>query len=414
MDKTPSSKIIFFFLFLGFLAGLFINIGDSFLGINLYNLLDLVGKIFLNSLKMIVVPLIMSSLIYNISSFSSADDLSNIGIKTIVFYLVTSFSAIIIGITVVNFIEPGLINGSGAANIVGLSANHNISEIINSQDSYSLNSFLLNIFSGNMFYSIANGNMLFIIFFSVIFGLALRSSTSNSIDTIKNFWEGAYLVFLKIMSYILFFTPYGVFCLVAKATINFSPDSYIILLSFFSTVIIGLMIHVFVFYPLVLFIFKRNILDHFKGMSSALLMAFSSSSSLATIPVTTKCLISKLGYKEEHVNFIIPFGATINMDGTALFECVAVIFIAQLYGVDLSYIDQFLILSLALITSIGVAGIPSASFVAIIVILSSVGLPLEAVGIILGIDRVLDMLRTSVNVFGDSCCVSALSSKEQN
>ena len=414
MDKTPSSKIIFFFLFLGFLAGLFINIGDSFLGINLYNLLDLVGKIFLNSLKMIVVPLIMSSLIYNISSFSSADDLSNIGIKTIVFYLVTSFSAIIIGITVVNFIEPGLINGSGAANIVGLSANHNISEIINSQDSYSLNSFLLNIFSGNMFYSIANGNMLFIIFFSIIFGLALRSSTSNSIDTIKNFWEGAYLVFLKIMSYILFFTPYGVFCLVAKATINFSPDSYIILLSFFSTVIIGLMIHVFVFYPLVLFIFKRNILDHFKGMSSALLMAFSSSSSLATIPVTTKCLISKLGYKEEHVNFIIPFGATINMDGTALFECVAVIFIAQLYGVDLSYIDQFLILSLALITSIGVAGIPSASFVAIIVILSSVGLPLEAVGIILGIDRVLDMLRTSVNVFGDSCCVSALSSKQQN
>jgi len=414
MDKTPSSKIIFFFLFLGFLAGLFINIGDSFLGINLYNILDLVGKIFLNSLKMIVVPLIMSSLIYNISSFSNADDLSNIGIKTIVFYLITSFSAVIIGITVVNFIEPGLINGSGAANIVGLSANHNISEIINSQDSYSLNSFLLSIFSGNMFYSIANGNMLFIIFFSVIFGLALRSSTSNSIDTIKNFWEGAYLVFLKIMSYILFFTPYGVFCLVAKATINFSPDSYIILLSFFSTVIIGLMLHVFVFYPLVLFIFKRNILDHFKGMSSALLMAFSSSSSLATIPVTTKCLISKLGYKEEHVNFIIPFGATINMDGTALFECVAVIFIAQLYGVDLSYIDQFLILSLALITSIGVAGIPSASFVAIIVILSSVGLPLEAVGIILGIDRVLDMLRTSVNVFGDSCCVSALSSKEQN
>ena len=376
MDKTPSSKIIFFFLFLGFLAGLFINIGDSFLGINLYNIFDLVGQIFLNSLKMIVVPLIMSSLIYNISSFTSTNDLSNIGIKTIAFYLVTSFSAIIIGITVVNFIEPGLINGSGAANIVGLSANHNISEIINSQDSYSLNSFLLNIFSGNMFYSIANGNMLFIIFFSIIFGLALRSSSSNSIDTIKNFWEGAYLVFLKIMSYILFFTPYGVFCLVAKATINFSPDSYIILLSFFSTVIIGLMLHMFVFYPLVLFIFKRNILDHFKGMSSALLMAFSSSSSLATIPVTTKCLISKLGYKEEHVNFIIPFGATINMDGTALFECVAVIFIAQLYGVDLSYIDQFLILSLALITSIGVAGIPSASFVAIIVILSSVGLPL--------------------------------------
>lgn len=412
MEKIPSSKIIFIFLFLGFLTGLLIDVNDNFLGLNLYNFFSIIGEIFLNSLKMIVVPLIMSSLIHNVSSFSNTNDLSNLGIKTIAFYMVTSFAAIIIGITVVNIIQPGLINGEGAANIVGLSTNHNISEIINSKDSYSLNSFLLNIFSGNMFYSIANGNMLFIIFFSIVFGLALRSSSSNSFETIKNFWQGAYLVFLKIMSYILFFTPYGVFCLVAKATINFSPDSYLILLSFFSTVIIGLLLHIFVFYPLVLFIFKRNFLNHFKGMSSALLMAFSSSSSLATIPVTTKCLINKLNYKEDRVNFIIPFGATINMDGTALFECVAVIFIAQLYGVDLSYVDQFLVLSLALITSIGVAGIPSASFVAIIVILSSVGLPLEAVGIILGIDRVLDMLRTSVNVFGDSCCVSVLSNQK--
>ena len=412
MEKIPSSKIIFIFLFLGFLTGLLIDVNDNFLGLNLYNFFSIIGEIFLNSLKMIVVPLIMSSLIYNVSSFSNTNDLSNLGIKTIAFYMATSFAAIIIGITVVNIIQPGLINGEGAANIVGLSTNHNISEIINSKDSYSLNSFLLNIFSGNMFYSIANGNMLFIIFFSIVFGLALRSSSSNSFETIKNFWEGTYLVFLKIMSYILFFTPYGVFCLVAKATINFSPDSYLILLSFFSTVIIGLLLHIFVFYPLILFIFKRNFLNHFKGMSSALLMAFSSSSSLATIPVTTKCLINNLNYKEDRVNFIIPFGATINMDGTALFECVAVIFIAQLYGVDLSYVDQFLVLSLALITSIGVAGIPSASFVAIIVILSSVGLPLEAVGIILGIDRVLDMLRTSVNVFGDSCCVSVLSNQK--
>ena len=144
-------------------------------------------------------------------------------------------------------------------------------------------------------------------------------------------------------------------------------------------------------------------------MSPALLLAFSSSSSVATIPVTTKCLVDNLNYKQDRVNFIIPLGATINMDGTALFECIAVIFIAQLYGVDLSIVEQFLILFLALITSIGVAGIPSASFVAIIVILGAVGLPYEAVAIILGIDRVLDMLRTSVNVFGDSCCASVLS-----
>lgn len=408
MEKLPSSKLIFLFLFLGFFSGIYLDKNDSFLGFNYYNFFELFGSIFINSLKMIVVPLIMSSLIFNIASFKSTNDLSGLGFKTILFYVFTSLAAITIGIFVVNIVQPGLFNGGGGAKILGLASSDNLDFMVNSQDNYSLSYFLLNIFSGNIFLSIANGNMLFVILFSIVFGLAIRSSSSKSMDTIRFFWEGIYLVFLKIMRYILFFMPFGVFCLVAKTVINFNPESYIILSNFFITVIIALLIHMLIFYPLVLYIFKRNIYQHFKGMSSALLVAFSSSSSVATIPVTTKCLIDDLNYKEDRVNFIIPLGATINMDGTALFECVAVIFIAQLYGIDLSYIDQFLILSLALITSIGVAGIPSASFVAIIVILSAVGLPIEAVAIILGIDRVLDMLRTSVNVFGDSCCVSVV------
>ncbi len=408
MEKLPSSKLIFLFLFLGFFSGIYLDKNDSFLGFNYYNFFELFGSIFINSLKMIVVPLIMSSLIFNIASFKSTNDLSGLGFKTILFYVFTSLAAITIGIIVVNIVQPGLFNGGGGAKILGLASSDNLDFMVNSQDNYSLSYFLLNIFSGNIFLSIANGNMLFVILFSIVFGLAIRSSSSKSMDTIRFFWEGIYLVFLKIMRYILFFMPFGVFCLVAKTVINFNPESYIILSNFFITVIIALLIHMLIFYPLVLYIFKRNIYQHFKGMSSALLVAFSSSSSVATIPVTTKCLIDDLNYKEDRVNFIIPLGATINMDGTALFECVAVIFIAQLYGIDLTYIDQFLILSLALITSIGVAGIPSASFVAIIVILSAVGLPIEAVAIILGIDRVLDMLRTSVNVFGDSCCVSVV------
>ena len=408
MEKLPSSKVIFLFLFLGFLTGIYLEKSDIIFGINIYSFFDLFATIFLNSLKMIVVPLIMSSLIYNIASFSSSKDISGLGLKSIIFYLCTSFMAIIIGILIVNLIQPGVANGAGAANILGLDSNPKIDSIVNSQNNYSLDSFLLNIFSGNIFFSIANGNMLFIILFSLIFGLAIRSSNHENMKVLKDFWKGIYFVFLKIMRYILFFMPYGVFCLVVKTTINFDPESYIILSNFFLTVIIGLLVHLIIFYPIVLFIFKRNIFQHFRGMSSAMLVAFSSSSSVATIPVTTKCLIEDLNYKEERVNFIIPLGATINMDGTALFECVAVIFIAQLYGIDLSYLEQFLVLSLALITSIGVAGIPSASFVAILVILSAVGLPFEAVGIILGIDRILDMLRTSVNVFGDSCCVSVI------
>ncbi len=408
MEKLPSSKVIFLFLFLGFLTGIYLEKSDIIFGINIYSFFDLFATIFLNSLKMIVVPLIMSSLIYNIASFSSSKDISGLGLKSIIFYLCTSFMAIIIGILIVNLIQPGVANGAGAANILGLDSNPKIDSIVNSQNNYSLDSFLLNIFSGNIFFSIANGNMLFIILFSLIFGLAIRSSNHENMKVLKDFWKGIYFVFLKIMRYILFLMPYGVFCLVVKTTINFDPESYIILSNFFLTVIIGLLVHLIIFYPIVLFIFKRNIFQHFRGMSSAMLVAFSSSSSVATIPVTTKCLIEDLNYKEERVNFIIPLGATINMDGTALFECVAVIFIAQLYGIDLSYLEQFLVLSLALITSIGVAGIPSASFVAILVILSAVGLPFEAVGIILGIDRILDMLRTSVNVFGDSCCVSVI------
>ena len=409
MEKLPSSKIILFFLFLGIFSGLILDKSYTILGLNFYNTFDLIGQIFINSLKMIVIPLIMSSLIYNISSFRTVNDISSLGIKTISFYLFTSFVAILTGIFIVNIIDPGLINGSGAANILGLKSSQNIDLIVESQNNYSLKSFLLNIFSGNIFISIANGNMLFIILFSVIFGLSIRSPSSKSISIVKDFWEGVYLIFLKIMRYILFFTPYAVFCLVAKATINFSPDSYVILINFFITVIIGLLIHLLIFYPLILYFFKKNVFEHFRAMSPALLFAFSSSSSVATIPITSKCLTDNLNYKEDRVNFIIPIGATINMDGTALFECVAVIFIAQLYGIDLSYVDQFLIILLALITSIGVAGIPSASFVAILVILSAVGLPLEAVGIIFGIDRILDMLRTSVNIFGDSCCVSVLS-----
>ena len=405
MEKLPSSKIILIFLFAGLIPGLIFEQSDIFIGISIYNLFDFFGLIFLNSLKMIVVPLIMSSLIYNISSFANIKDFSNLGIKTIIFYLFTSFVAILIGITIVNIIQPGILNGNAAADLIGLDVNSNIASINNISNNYSLSNFLLNIFSGNIFTSIANGNMLFIIFFSIIFGLALRSSSSKSIVLLKNFWEGLYIIFLKITKYILFFTPYGVFCLVAKASMNFDPESYMVLLNFFITVILGLFINFFIFKPIFLYFFKINIFSHFKGMFPALLMAFSSSSSVATIPITSKCLTDNLGHKNDHVNFVIPLGSTINMDGTALFECVAVIFIAQLYGLDLTLADQFLILSLALITSVGVAGIPSASFVAIIVILSTVGLPFEAVGIILGIDRILDMLRTSVNVLGDSCCV---------
>ncbi len=406
MEKLPSTKIIILSLFLGLITGSILTKSSTVFGFNVYEIVDVSGQVFLNALKMIVIPLIMSSLIFNIAKFENIEGLSLISIKTVLFYILSSFAAILIGITIVNLVSPGLSEGIGAGSLLGLNNKSEIDLIINSQKEYSLSSFFLKIFSGNIFTSIASGNMLFIILFSILVGISIRSIKSKSMDVIKYFWEGMYLIFIKIMYLILFFTPFGIFFLVTKASMSFEPESYVILSKFFLTVISSLMIHMFVFYSLILMIFKVNVIKHFKGVSQALLVAFSTSSSVATIPVTLRCLIEKLSYKEDKVNFIVPIGATINMDGTALFECVVVIFIAQLYGIDLSFIEQLLILLLALITSVGVAGIPSASFVAIIVILGAVGLPFEAVGIIIGIDRLLDMLRTSVNVYGDTCCVS--------
>ena len=408
MEKLPSTKIIILSLFLGLITGSILTKSSTLFGFNVYEIVDISGQVFLNALKMIVIPLIMSSLIFNIAKFENVEGLSLISIKTVLFYILSSFVAILIGITIVNLVSPGLSEGIGAGSLLGLNNKSEIDLIINSQNEYTLGSFFLKIFSGNIFTSIASGKMLFIILFSILIGISIRSIKSKSMDVIKDFWEGTYLIFIKIMYLILFFTPFGIFFLVTKASMSFEAESYVILSKFFLTVISSLMIHMFVFYSLILMIFKVNVIEHFKGVSQALLMAFSTSSSVATIPVTIRCLIEKLGYKEDKVNFIIPIGATINMDGTALFECVVVIFIAQLYGIDLSFIEQLLILLLALITSIGVAGIPSASFVAIIVILGAVGLPFEAVGIIIGIDRLLDMLRTSVNVYGDTCCVSVV------
>ena len=408
MKKLPSTKIIILSLFLGLITGSILTKSSTVFGFNVYEIVDVFGQVFLNALKMIVIPLIMSSLIFNIAKFENVEGLSLLSIKTVLFYILSSFAAILIGITIVNLVSPGLSEGIGAGSLLGLNNKSEIDLIINSQNEYTLSSFFLKIFSGNIFTSIASGNMLFIILFSILIGISIRSIKSKSMDVIKDFWEGTYLIFIKIMYLILFFTPFGIFFLVTKASMSFEPESYVILSKFFLTVISSLMIHMFVFYSLILMIFKVNVIKHFKGVSQALLVAFSTSSSVATIPVTLRCLIEKLGYKEDKVNFIIPIGATINMDGTALFECIVVIFIAQLYGIDLSFIEQLLILLLALITSIGVAGIPSASFVAIIVILGAVGLPFEAVGIIIGIDRLLDMLRTSVNVYGDTCCVSVI------
>tara|TARA_B100000686_G_scaffold338010_1_gene409932 strand:- start:986 stop:2215 length:1230 start_codon:yes stop_codon:yes gene_type:complete len=406
MIKEHSVRIILISIILGFFVGNIIETKSIF-----YEIIDTIGIIFINSLKMIVVPLIMASLISSITSMKKSEKIAPLGISTIVYYFLTSLIAVTVGLIVVNTIKPGILNGEKTSEVFGLSSadpSFN-TEIVSSDHTFS--DFFTSIVPSNILDSIVSGNMLAIIFFSIIFGVVLRTLPRAKSTFLINFWDSIYLVIFNIMKIFLSFMPIGVFCLIAKSSANFDTDAYTILLKFIITVTLSLFIYGFLVLPLILKIFKVNPVQHYKNVFPALLMAFSSSSSMATIPETTRCLIDNSKVPKKIVSFVVPLGATINMDGTALFECVAVIFIAQIYGVDLTYIDQFLILFIALLTSVGVAGVPAASFVAIIIILSTVGLPLEAVGFLLGIDRLLDMSRTSVNVLGDTCCTKIISKR---
>jgi Na+/H+-dicarboxylate symporter len=247
-----------------------------------------------------------------------------------------------------------------------------------------------------------NGEMLGIIIFSVLFGYCATRLPAERRDRVSAWWDDAYEVMIRMTDIIIAFTPIGVFALVSATVAQTGFAAFVPLAGFFGCVILGLAIHVFVTLPILMKMFGIPSWAHLKALTPALLTAFSTASSAATVPVTLECLQKRSGVSRRVAGFTVPLGATVNMDGTALYECAVVLFVAQIYGVELAFGTQVTIVVLALLTSIGVAGIPAASLVAIVVILGAVGLPLEAIGIVLAVDRVLDMARTTVNVYGDT------------
>ena len=261
----------------------------------------------------------------------------------------------------------------------------------------------LRMVPANIVSAAAEGQMLGLIFFSLLFGYFLTKIKAPQGETLKNFWQGTLDVMMEITNWVMKFAPLGVFALVAKVIASSGLEAFRPLAVFFFTVLTALAIHLLVSMPLILkFIARVKPQRHYQAMAPALLTAFSTSSSSATLPITMDCVEQRAGVSNNVSSFTLPLGATVNMDGTALYECVAAMFIAQAYGLDLSFTTQFTIVLIALLTSIGVAGIPSASLVAISIILAAIGLPMEAIGLILAVDRVLDMCRTAVNVFSDS------------
>lgn len=391
-------------LFLAVLTGLFIDPAFSVFDVTFLSVLVFFGTLFLNALKMLIVPLIMASIITGMMGLGG-DTLGRLGTKTVLYYTVTSFVAIIIGLFFVNLLQPGIIDGEPARHIIGLSADTD--EVVGKvagKSAADIAEVLLRMVPPNIVTAAANGQMLGLIFFSLIFGFFVSKLEGSPAEVHKNFWQGLLNIMMMMTDLVMKFAPIGVYALVTKVIMISGAEAFEPLALFFATVVLALLVHLLIFLPAVLrYIARVSPVKHFKAMLPALLTAFSTSSSSATLPITMDCVENRAGVSNKVSGFTLPLGATINMDGTALYECVAAMFIAQAYGISLDITTQFTIVLIALLTSIGVAGIPSASLVAITIILSAIGLPLEAIGLILVVDRVLDMCRTSVNVFSDSC-----------
>jgi len=398
------------------LVGMVVDKDTAIGGIVFYNVFNFLGTLFLNALKMIIVPLVLSSIICGMASISSSKDLGRLGGKTIGFYMLSSLLAILIGLAFVNMFTPGIIDGEPAGSKLNLSSPAEVSaqlDRVEGRGAGDIADVFLRMVPPNIIKAAANGQMLGLIFFGLLFGYYMSRIDGELKRTLDNFWQGIFQTMMAITLFVMKFAPIGVFGLVAKTIAATGFSAFKPLLLFFITVFLALAFHMFITLATLLKLIGRvNPLRQYSVMAPAMLTAFSTASSSGTLPITLECVKKGAGVSDKTTSFVLPLGATINMDGTALYECVAAMFIAQAYGLDLTFTTQFTIVLVALLTSIGVAGIPAASLVAIAVILGAIGLPLEGIGMLLVTDRILDMLRTAVNVFSDSCCAVIIAKTE--
>ena len=382
------------------------------------------GKIFINLLKLIAVPLVLSSLITGVASLSDLKKLSRIGGKTITIYIATTAIAVSIGLIAVNILEPGatvpndmkikLQNTYQSAASGKLEAAQEVKE-------RSVLQPVVDMVPSNFFSSASNNrNMLQVVFVAIIIGIALIQIPKEKARPVLEFMEGINDLVIKLVDNIMLLAPIGVFALIADTITSVAGDdinNVIELLGalgfYMIAVIMGLIIHMLITYSVVLKLFSKISLKKFyKGIAPAQLLGFSTSSSGATLPVTMECCEDELGVSEEVSSFVLPLGATINMDGTALYQAVAAVFIAQTLGMDLSVGAQLTIVLTAVLASIGTAAVPGAGIIMLVIILEAIGVPSAGIALILGVDRILDMMRTVTNVTGDASVAVAVASSE--
>ncbi|MDA0779216.1 MAG: dicarboxylate/amino acid:cation symporter [Bacteroidetes bacterium] len=365
------------------------------------------GTIFINALKLIAVPLILASLIKGVSDLKNITQLSNMGGRTIGLYLLTTLTAVTIGLTIVNLIKPGeSLSDETRTELLASYATDAAAKqsVAAAQKEAGPLQALVDLVPSNIFAAMQdNGNMLQVIFFAIFFGVGLVLIPKQKAKAVKDFFDGLNEVILKLIDLIMIAAPYGVFALLAALIAEApSADLFKALGLYTLTVLIGLLTMI-IFYIVLIRIFTRKKTGFFlKGISPAQLLAFSTSSSAATLPVTMERVHEHLGVEEEVSSFVLPIGATINMDGTSLYQAVAAVFIAQAFGMDLSLSAQLGIIATATLASIGSAAVPGAGMVMLVIVLAQAGIPEAGLALIFAVDRPLDMCRTAVNVTGDA------------
>lgn len=394
-------------IFIGLISGALIGIILNYLvpsgtikdTIIINGIFYVIGQGFIRLMQMLVVPLVFSSLVCGSMSIGDTKQLGNVGVKTLIFYLFTTALAISVALTVGNIINPG----------IGLNLNdiQSTTNVMNATKT-SLPNTLIDIIPKNIFFGLTNGKMLQIIFFALFLGIILTKLDDRA-SIVSNFFSQFNEVMMEMTMGVMKVAPYGVFCLIAKTFASTGFSAFIPMLKYMSSVFLALFVQCFIVYTTMLKtttgLSPKTFLKKFFPVMA---FAFSTATSNATIPLSIETLEKKLGVSKKISSFTIPLGATINMDGTSIMQGVAVVFAAQAYGIDLTMIDYITVIGTATIASIGTAGIPSVGLITLTMVFNSVGLPIEAIALIMGIDRILDMTRTAVNITGDAICTTII------
>ncbi len=405
--KINLTSKIFIALILGSIIGVTINLLDlqnnNFVNNYIINgLLYLFGTGFIKLLKMLVIPLVFTSLVCGTMAIGDTKKLGKIGGRTMLFYLFTTALAITIALLIGSLINPG----------VGLDLNSiHASESVKVVKKTNLFDTLLNILPDNIFNSFSKGSMLPIIFFALLLGIIL-AKLNDSVELVSNFFSQANDIMMEMTLFVMKLSPIGVFCLITKTFSVIGFDAFIPMLKYMGAVFLALAVQAFVVYLSLLKVFTGlSPIKFLKNFFPVMAFAFSTSSSNSTIPLTINNLKNEVGVSKKISSFTIPLGATINMDGTAIMQGVAVVFAAGAFNIHLSTLDYITVISTATLASIGTAGIPSVGLITLTMVFNSVGLPIEAIALIMGIDRILDMTRTAVNVTGDAICTTIIAKK---